>query len=58
VLLVNNRELSTEVGAVPTQELIGRLRRDMLASAGPLVVEIVIPTGAHSNQITITILRN
>jgi hypothetical protein len=58
VLVVNNRELSTEVGATPTQELIGRLRKDMLAEAGSLVVEIVIPTGARSNQITISVLLN
>jgi glucose/arabinose dehydrogenase len=58
VLVVNNRELSTEVGATGGQELVGRLRRDMLAEAGPLVVEIVIPTGAHSNQITISVLLN
>ena len=58
VLVVNNRELSTEVGATPTQELIGRLRKDMLAEAGPLIVEIVIPTGARSNQITISVLLN
>ena len=58
VLVVNNRELATEPGSAPTQQLIGRLRRDMLAEAGLLVVEIVIPTGAHSNQITISVVGN
>jgi hypothetical protein len=55
VISVNGREMKTVPGAPPNGELIGRLRKGTLLEVGPLIIEVVTPSGARSNQLTIQV---
>jgi len=54
-VLVNGRALQTTAGLSPDTELIARLRGQMLAQPGSLIVEVINPDGSHSNSFTIQI---
>jgi hypothetical protein len=55
VIAVNGRDLKTVPGAPPNGELIGRLRKGTLLEVGPLIIEVVTPSGARSNQLTVQV---
>ena len=57
-IFVNGRKLKTHLQPteVETTILVGRLKRDMLSEPGSLIVEFVNPDGAHSNQLTLTVV--
>lgn len=56
VILVDGRQLNTEVQVTETSVLVGRLKRFMLVEPVTLTVEFVNPDGAHSNQIVLQVL--
>jgi mRNA-degrading endonuclease toxin of MazEF toxin-antitoxin module len=57
VIMINDRELDTEAGATAGQELVGRLKNDMLRNAGALVIEVVA-SSIRSNSITLQVIDN
>ncbi|HEY7544923.1 MAG TPA: PQQ-dependent sugar dehydrogenase [Blastocatellia bacterium] len=56
-IVINDRELNTKTGATVGQEIVGRLRNDMLRNAGALSIEVVA-SGVHSNRFTIEVIDN
>jgi hypothetical protein len=53
VIRVNGRNLNTSAGAAAGQELVGRLRREMMRNPGTLTIEVVNPNSSVSNQIVL-----
>jgi glucose/arabinose dehydrogenase len=53
---VNGRNLNTRAGAPVGQELIGRLRREMLRDPGTLTIEVINPDSSVSNQIVLQLV--
>jgi hypothetical protein len=59
-IFVNGRKLKTNFHSSPPEApfLTGRLKKDMLSQPGSLVVEVVNPDGAHSNQLTLMVVSD
>jgi hypothetical protein len=57
-IFVNGRKLKTIFHSSPPEAafLSGRLKKDMLSQPGLLIVEVVNPDGAHSNQLTLMVV--
>jgi glucose/arabinose dehydrogenase len=56
VIVVNGADLKTDAGAISGEELVGRLRNDLLNEPRALVVEVVNSNNARSNQITLQVV--
>jgi hypothetical protein len=56
VIRVNGRDLNTSAGAAAGQELVGRLRREMMRNPGTLTIEVVNPNSSVSNQIVLQLV--